>query len=311
MHKCLPWKGSTQEEFDKKCFAKHKGKYKCLDKYQGDRVKLRFVCDKHGIFEQTPSCHMKGGCDKCRIDSYRMTQEQFDKKRYEVHGDKYKCLDPYATSYKHLRFECPDHGVFSQAPAMHLSRNGCPKCGREEGDHRRKLSEEEWQLNRSQIHGDKYECLDLYVNNHTKLRFVCPEHGIFKMTPNAHIDQSQGCPYCKESKGEKKIDLFLKRSGLGYHREFRFMDCKHKLPLPFDFHIPSLNLVVEYDGEQHFRAVNRFGGTAGLKKIQTNDQIKNDYCKTNNIKLVRIPYTHFGEIETILDFVLENLKLAA
>ena len=77
--------------------------------------------------------------------------------------------------------------------------------------------------------------------------------------------------------------------------------------LPFDFYIPSLNIAIEYDGEDHYmfvfrgkgdtyeKAFNRFIGT------KVRDTIKTMYCKENNIKLIRIPYWDFDRIEEILE----------
>ena len=63
------------------------------------------------------------------------------------------------------------------------------------------------------------------------------------------------------------------------------------MKLPFDFFIPSLNCLIEYDGEQHFRPVSRFGGEEGFEKLRQRDELKNQYSKKNGIKLIRIPYT--------------------
>lgn len=63
-----------------------------------------------------------------------------------------------------------------------------------------------------------------------------------------------------------------------------------KLPLPFDFYLPELNICIEYDGEQHFKENRHFGGKEYLEKTKYHDQIKNEYCKNNNIKLIRIKY---------------------
>jgi very-short-patch-repair endonuclease len=60
--------------------------------------------------------------------------------------------------------------------------------------------------------------------------------------------------------------------------------------LPFDFYIPEFNMCIEYDGEQHFKAVDYFGGEDGLKIRQIHDRIKTDYCNSNNILLLRIRY---------------------
>lgn len=65
------------------------------------------------------------------------------------------------------------------------------------------------------------------------------------------------------------------------------------------FYLPQLNLLIEYDGIQHFKCVDYFGGEIGLKKIKKNDLIKNNYCMVKNIKLLRIKYVNFNEIEEI------------
>jgi very-short-patch-repair endonuclease len=89
-----------------------------------------------------------------------------------------------------------------------------------------------------------------------------------------------------------------------YHREYRFSKCKNLQPLPFDFYIPSHNLCIEYDGEQHTIAYEYFGGDDKLKQTKQNDELKTSFCIANNIKLIRIPYTEYINIETILNNVL-------
>jgi len=60
--------------------------------------------------------------------------------------------------------------------------------------------------------------------------------------------------------------------------------------LPFDFYLSDLNICIEYDGIQHFKPIDYFGGDTAFILLQTNDQIKNEYCIENNIKLIRIRY---------------------
>ena len=74
--------------------------------------------------------------------------------------------------------------------------------------------------------------------------------------------------------------------------------------MQFDFYIPNLNLCIEYDGKQHFEPINYFGGIDSFNKQIIKDSIKNDFCHKNNIKLMRIPYYEFNNIEKILDNVL-------
>ena len=53
--------------------------------------------------------------------------------------------------------------------------------------------------------------------------------------------------------------------------------------------------------------VNTFGCEKDLKKVQKNDKIKNQYCKKNGIKLIRIPYTM--KKEEIEPYILKELGI--
>ena len=100
--------------------------------------------------------------------------------------------------------------------------------------------------------------------------------------------------------------------------QYTFPDCKYKNVLPFDFAILDKNnnpiLMIEYDGEQHYRPVN-FGGISdeeareNLRLTKKRDKIKTDYCKKNNIHLLRISYNDFDKIEKILDSELKKYGL--
>lgn len=76
--------------------------------------------------------------------------------------------------------------------------------------------------------------------------------------------------------------------------------------MPFDFFLPRENICIEYDGEYHFMPI-KIGSITfeqakeNLNKLKYRDEIKTNYCKNNNIKLIRIPYMEFNNIEKILD----------
>lgn len=122
----------------------------------------------------------------------------------------------------------------------------------------------------------------------------------------ANILKGRGCPKCKLSRGAKSISQYLKEHDIVYEAEYRFDDCADERQLPFDFYLPELNTAIEYDGEQHFGPV-RFGqytediALEKFEQAQKHDAIKNKYCETHNINLIRIPYTDFDEIPNILD----------
>lgn len=114
------------------------------------------------------------------------------------------------------------------------------------------------------------------------------------------------CPNCSLSKGEKSISEWLTMNKVNCLKQYRLNNCKFKKPLPFDFYLPDYNTCIEYDGRQHFEIVKDFGGLNGFIDVKIRDIIKNEYCKNNNIKLIRIPYWEFDNVEKILN---ENLKL--
>jgi hypothetical protein len=57
-----------------------------------------------------------------------------------------------------------------------------------------------------------------------------------------------------------------------------------------DIFIPNLSLAIEYQGEQHFKPVERFGGQAAFHEGQQRDKRKRQLCKKNGVELVY--FTH-------------------
>jgi len=106
----------------------------------------------------------------------------------------------------------------------------------------RKLTTEEFIKKSKQIHGDKYDyskVLEL-KNSQTKIKIICPEHEYFMQTANAHLNQKQGCPFCRESKGERDIANFLNKNKILFNRQKTFNNCinqKTGRKLKFDFYM--------------------------------------------------------------------------
>ena len=102
------------------------------------------------------------------------------------------------------------------------------------------------------------------------------------------------------SKGEEKISSLLKSAHIPYEKEYSFSDLKYKNTLlRFDFAILSCGRpikLIEYDGEQHFHYVKKFGTYSDFKHMQENDRRKNSYCIRNNIPLIRVPYWDLNKL---------------
>lgn len=130
------------------------------------------------------------------------------------------------------------------------------------------------------------------------------------MANDVESNKFRSCGCTIMSIGEQKVDRVLKRSGLDYKKQITFEDCRNPKTghvLYFDFIIYEDDapvIAVEYDGEQHFNSSDFFGGEEGLKDLQYRDNYKNEYCKENNITMVRIPYYKIDEIT--LKMILEG-----
>jgi DNA-directed RNA polymerase subunit RPC12/RpoP len=231
----------------------------------------------------------------------KLTQEQVLEKIKETHGNKYdysKII--YSGTKNKVDVICPIHGDFFITPD-HLFRGiGCPYCGKTA-----KSNTEEFIKKAEKIHGNKYDySLSNYINNKKKIEIICNKCGKhFFQTPVDHL-QGKGCPYCSFSKGETLINNFLEKNNILFEAQKRFKDCRDKRELPFDFYLPDENLVIEFQGIQHYKNKG-FGGdkeTAEKDFILTkkHDQIKRDYCRNNNIKEIEISYKDFSNIEKIL-----------
>lgn len=262
--------------------------YSLVD-YKGGRIDVKIICKEHGIFEQRPSNHIfnKQGCPKC-YGNKKNTLQDFVKKSKEIHKDKYDySLVDYKNNFTKVKIICPNHGVFEQKPINHtIQKQGCLKCSGKNT----KTTEEFVSFAKS-IHGDLYDySLVKYISGNIKVEIICEKHGVFEQKPDIHTNRRHGCPKCKKSKGELQIIKTLNENKIQFIQQKEFDNCKDKNALYYDFYLPNHNLCIEYDGLQHFEPIEFWGGVENLEYIKKHDQIKTNYCKDNDIKLIRIKY---------------------
>lgn len=289
---------STKKEFILKSRKVHGNKYDySLVEYKGNKTKVKIICGDH-IFEQRPGCHLNGDrCGKCH-GTHRKELVDVMKIFKRVHGDKYDYSNiEYTNANIKIKIICPDHGEFKQRYSDHSKGVGCPKCCRNY-----KINTKEFIKKSTLVHGNRYDYSKVkYINSHTKVKIICPDHGAFEQKPYKHSNEEQGCPSCKDSKGVTLICDYLNGNDIKYNREVTLNGCvsKNNIPLRYDFYLPSYDIYIEYDGEQHFYPVKNWGGKKAFKGLQKRDKIKDVFCENNNLKLHRISY---------MDDVIEVLK---
>ena len=302
----------NKSEFIKKAREVHGNKYDYSKvEYVNIKTKVCIICPKHGEFWQTPASHLNGnGCPNCYKESRPSTTKEFINKAREIHGDKYDYSKvKYVRSNTKVCIICPEHGEFWQRPANHLNGQECPKCAIESSKESRTSTTEDFINKAREVHGNKYDYSKVnYMNNHTKVCIICPDHGEFWQTPNNHL-RGMGCPKCNSSKLESEIRLMLNEQGIKYKCRERKIPCLKGLEL--DFYIPNKNIAIECQGMQHFKPVEIFGGEEAFKYTIENDSKKRKLCKENGIRLlyysnlgIEYPYKVFEDKKELLKEIL-------
>jgi hypothetical protein len=124
----------TTSEFILKARLKHGEMYNySMVNYKNARTLVDILCPVHGLFTQSPSHHLKGGCYQCARmlvgKKNKVSQDEFVERATEAHQGKYDYSETvYIHSSKKITIKCPDHGVFKQTASSHLDGRGCNKC---------------------------------------------------------------------------------------------------------------------------------------------------------------------------------------
>jgi hypothetical protein len=147
--------------------------------------------------------------------SNKLTIADFIERSVVIHGNKYNySKSNYIGKKNKICIICPDHGEFWQIASDHyINGSGCPKCKFEKLSDLYSHDNETFVDKASKLHSNKYDYSKVeYVNCHTKVCIICPEHGEFWQTPINHAKNNKptGCPYCKPNYKSNKEKFVLK-----------------------------------------------------------------------------------------------------
>lgn len=283
--------------------------YERIKKVHGDRYeyvkesyvavsrKMLIICPIHGEFEMKPHTHilMKAGCPKCGKEqageSNRKSWDIIHKEILGVHGNRYE-YDSSSYSYvnRKIRIKCSKHGWFKQQVSIHKGGGGCRKCQDELIGDRTRVTKKDFISRAKKMHGSKYDYSNvIFRDQYTSVKIICDIHGEFEQTPRSHY-RGSGCQSCIESRGERAIRVYLDNHNIKYETQKTFEGMEDAGPLKCDFYIPSINAVIEFNGQQHYAPVDLFGGEKEFKKTVKRDEIKKKYCLDNGIRFEVIKY---------------------
>lgn len=290
---------TNKEEFIKKCKLIHGDKYDYKNvEITKMKDKIHIICPTHGEFTQRADAHLSGqGCPKCANERVgKRNASSFDKfaeKARQKHCDKYKYNNGvYINNRTPLTITCPIHGDFIQLPSNHIHKTqprGCPKCN---GGVKLELNDF---IQRSNIiHKSKYDYSKVvYIDAHTKVCIICPEHEEFWQEPRAHLE-GQGCPKCSRTHS---------------HFEDEIKDCFEDIEIEqrnrkilggkeIDIYIPTHKLGIEFNGLYWHSEENGKDENYHLNKLNE--------CNKKNIELIQIFEDEWVNKRRMCEVLLKN-----
>ena len=286
---------------------------KPLEDYLGCHKKIKFKCLECGniwITEPSKIIHAGHGCPVCgfekQVGSITRTNQQFLDELKKINPN-IKPLENYIKNNIKIKFECLIDGYqWVATPAKVLSGSTCPKCrGAMNGDNN--LFVEKLKT----IHPN-IQPLEKYKGAYKKIRYRCTICGKESTAVPHNLLSGYGCPKCKTSKGESEIKHFLDDNHIVFEFQKTFdglNGCGNK-KMSYDFYLPKYNMLIEYQGEQHYKPIKYFGGEEKFKIQQEHDELKRKYAKENGYNLLEISYLDFDNIYKILELNLCKERLA-
>lgn len=229
----------------------------------------------------------------------RVTQEEFERRVFEMYGDEYAVIGEYVSCMSHARFRHTVCGrEFGMNPNNFYRGYRCPHCYKTP-----KKTPDQFREEVKNLVGREYEVVGEYRTKKEKVRMLHVSCGRdFEMRPNDFLSNANRCPHCAtmphDSKGIFQIREFLRSSGLAFAEEARFDGLRFKNPLRYDFCVTdpvdgTARVLIEFDGKQHFFPTFRSRTTHEAQV--TRDRIKDEFAESNGIPLVRFTFRDLGK----------------
>lgn len=273
--------------------------------YKTNKIPVEIICPEHGSFWQAPGDHLKGwGCDRCSKKHKPTTEEWIESVKHLRNGVYDFSKVEYKDNKTPVILICPKHGEFSVLPSnFAANKAGCPKCNDELKSTRYRKTTEQFIEDARKVHGDLYDYSKVnYINSWEPVCIICSKHGEFWQTPVVHLSGSgcQKCMYKNQTKLYNMLKQEFPNEEILYDAHLDWLEKQH-----FDIYFPKYNIAIEYDGQQHFIEVERFGGKMKLEDYIIWDEKKNQKAIQNRCKLYRLKFNYKKIHYT---FLVESLR---
>ncbi|RFS19164.1 hypothetical protein DVR12_24650 [Chitinophaga silvatica] len=281
---------------------------------------INVFCSKHGkLFIQRKNNFSKGhyACKECEFEHRGKHREKYNDQNIQQFFDnifqegKKKFLRiERINKNRFIISECCQHPgtIFKQHISNVFKHKGCIHCRNEEASKRyRKYTYDDFISKSKELFGQKYIYPrgQVIKNINTKLELICKIHGTFTRSFYEHISEKRHCRKCEiKYLGERKIAEYLDQNNIIYEYQKSFEGLKNKGKLFYDFYIDKLKLLIEFNGDQHYRKVNKFGGIKALEEVLTNDRIKRVFAHKNGLRLLILEDFHLNNLHKELEIHL-------
>jgi len=220
----------------------------------------------------------------------RMTHDEYVGRVKELVGDEYTVLGTYIRTATKIEMR---HNVCGEpweiTPNNFLTKNKrCPTCAGK----RKFKTHEQFVKDVQEKSKGNLEVVGRYTHCETPVKVRCKIHDFtFDKLPTSIMRGRTVCIKCNLSEGALTIFEYFEHESIPFEVEKEFDECKFEKNLRFDFYVPSLNLLIEYDGRHHTEDSGFPGERSTLAAIQLRDNIKNKFAEDYGYRLLRIPYT--------------------
>lgn len=302
-------KRKTNDEFIREVYNLVRNEYTFLENYINaiTKIKVRHNCDECGNYEYyvKPNHFLTGiRCPKCS-GLVKKTTEIFKKEIFELTDNEYEILGEYINSSTKIKImhknDSCDNYTYDVTPSKFLTGRRCPRCSGKERKTTKSFKNEIFKLV-----GDEYVVIGEYINNRTPIKMKHSKcNTILEVKPN-HFLIGRRCPKCNMSKGETRVAKELDKLDIKYETEydgFNIIGVNGGL-LRFDFFFThnKVKHVIEYDGEYHYMKKHKNDGHETLRE---HDEMKDEFCRNNNVRILRIPYWYYDKIERLINYFIE------
>lgn len=282
-----------------------------LESYKNLTTRMKCYCHKHNIItNKTMQEILDGqGCKECgkeKLSSLKTLSLEAAQQKVNIQNPHIKLIE-YCGHKNDVKCFCTKHQFYftKKLNTLIYSHSGCPTCYVENIRDICGVGQEEFVKKLKAIHPE-LSVLGKYENNTTPIEVCCNIHNYkYSLTPTALLSRHSCCDKSRITYKEELVCKQLEDWGFRIERQKVFSDCKDKRVLPFDIYLTDFNVLIEYQGEQHYRPVYyssepKEQAERRHQYVVFHDELKREYCHKHSIPLIYVPFWEFENLDSYL-----------